>query len=147
MCYDAVVGRTTCIGLLDPEATDNFVFPELARVASLNLNICSVEVELGDGPSVKVNQVEYEMIGLEGAKSKQKFYILDLCEETPLILERSWLRIQNPKVDWQSYVMQFEDKAGKLREVHPRGETCRKKPCLKLITVKRMKRTDEKRTR
>lgn len=114
ICYDAVVGRTSCIGLLDSGATDNFVSPELARVASLNLNNCSVEVELGDGSSIKVNQVGYEMIGLEGAKSKQKFYILDLPEETPLILGRSWLRIHNPKVDWQSYVMQFEDKAGKL---------------------------------
>lgn len=139
MCYDAVVGRTSCIGLLDPGATDNFVSPELARVASLNLNNCSVEVELGNGSSVKVNQVGYEMIGLERAESEQKFYTLDLPEETPLILGRSWLRTHNPKVDWQSYVMQFEDKAGKLREVHPRGETCRKKPCLKLVTVKRMK--------
>lgn len=99
MHYDCKVGYKKTLGALAPGATDNFISPQLAHNAGLSIQKHYTNAQFGDGSVVVSHGTATAVCGIGFNASEQTLYVLDLPEDSLLVLGTSWLHEDNPKID------------------------------------------------
>ncbi|KAG5349248.1 hypothetical protein C0989_005022, partial [Termitomyces sp. Mn162] len=100
--------------LVNSGATDNFVDESLAALAPQPLHRlpAPIPLKLFDGDSTPVGDIthclETTMTFADGQQQELQLLITKLHPSAPVILEFSWLRSTNPRVDWPSLTLRLD---------------------------------------
>lgn len=122
--YDAAFGGHPVRVVVDSFASHNFMAMETAMKFNLVAdNTQDVEVELGDGTQRPVTGKLTAVLNINGYLSTESVFLIDMRnEENPpvLILGRSWLKNQNPDINWSNNALMLTRQNGSKVKVLPR---------------------------
>ena len=92
--------------LIDCGASDNFIDFSLAPIAQVHALPAPIALYLFDGSSTPASIITHGLIAVvtvEGfAPREVLFYVTKLHPLTKLVLGLSWLRAEDPHIDWKS---------------------------------------------